>query len=69
MFCVNCAKLALLATKKICINCGSAVLNNLSVLCDFCSEKDKACSICLKKILNKADINKSRYRGCGRCGK
>jgi hypothetical protein len=69
MFCVNCSKLALLMTRRLCIRCQSVVLNNLSILCEYCSNSEKVCSICLKKIKTVEDSNKSRYRGCGNCGR
>lgn len=65
MFCPNCSKLTILHTKKSCIRCQGEILNNISVLCEFCSLRDQICSACLKKV------NKStgpRHRGCN-CGK
>jgi len=66
MFCSNCAKLALLVTQKKCIKCNALVLNNISVLCESCSNSQKICSVCLKRI--NPDPRKQSYRGCGRCG-
>jgi hypothetical protein len=62
MMCLNCARLAFLFTKRVCIKCNSVVLNNLSVLCESCSNVAKICSVCLKKI------EQQHNRGCGRCG-
>lgn len=65
MFCSTCSKLALLVTQRVCIRCNAAVFNNLSVLCEQCSNTNKICSICLKKIQNP----KPKYQGCGHCGR
>ena len=64
MLCVNCAKLVLLNLNKKCIKCQGSVFNNLSILCESCSAKEKQCSVCLKKI----QLVSERYRGCN-CGK
>lgn len=66
MLCATCSKLAFLVTKRICVRCGMAILNNLSVICDYCSNNDRVCSVCLKKIQSPSVL---RNRGCGRCGK
>jgi hypothetical protein len=67
MFCTNCSKLALLVTTRFCIKCHASVFNNISVLCENCSNTGKVCSVCLKKV--NTQTNQQRYRGCGRCGK
>ncbi len=51
-------------TKKICARCKGEVLNNLSILCEYCSNSEKKCAICLKKTNN----IQTRNRGCN-CGK
>ena len=66
MFCPNCAKLALLHTKKNCIQCQGGVFNNLSVLCETCSVTEKVCAICLKKTQNSL-ADKLKNAGCGPC--
>ena len=66
MFCTNCLKLAILVTNKKCIKCNGTVLNNISVICESCSNSNKLCSVCLKKI--SGDLRKQGYRGCSRCG-
>ncbi len=65
MFCANCSKLSIIYLKKVCMRCQSEVLNNISVLCETCSLRDKICSACLK-IVGASPV--SRKRGCG-CGK
>ena len=68
MFCPNCLKLAYLHTKKPCLKCQGEVLNTISVLCEFCSNTEKICAVCLKKVNNSA-TNKFAYGGCGHCRK
>ena len=65
--CVTCSKLAFQVTNKKCIQCQSAVLNTISILCDLCSGKNKKCSVCLKKVDN-SGITKY-FKGCRICGK
>lgn len=50
MFCSSCVKLSYLYTKKPCMKCKGDVLNNISVLCETCSNSNKTCSACLKKM-------------------
>lgn len=66
MLCVNCSKLAMLVTKRICIKCKSVINNNIFILCDLCSNTEKVCSVCLKKI--NIESKQQRYRGCNKCG-
>lgn len=66
MFCPNCSKLVLLHTKKPCIRCQGNVMNNLSVICEFCSNTDKVCSVCLKKMQN-SQADRLKTAGCGSC--
>lgn len=68
MFCSNCAKLAILHTKKICIKCQGEIFNNLSVLCETCSARDKVCAICVKKTQNLLAA-KLATSGCVPCGR
>lgn len=63
MFCASCTKLSYLYTQKPCVKCQGNVLNNISVLCETCSNSSKNCSVCLKRI----EIQ-HRTRGCN-CGK
>lgn len=63
MICANCSKLAFLKTNKNCIKCQSVIFNNLFVLCDFCSNTEKKCAVCLKNVL----LSNKQSRGCG-CG-
>lgn len=67
MMCITCSKLSYKVTNKKCIKCQGNVLNTLSVLCDLCSNRDKKCSACLKKIDNSATTK--YFKGCGICGK
>jgi hypothetical protein len=65
MICPNCLRLALLTANRKCMRCQGDVFNNLSVICDGCSDKDRQCSVCLKKIVPPANRNKSQGCGCG----
>jgi len=64
MLCSNCLKLAFMSTNKKCVRCQGALFNNISVLCDNCSETHKQCSVCLKKIVSQEERNKNRGCGC-----
>lgn len=64
MLCLNCSKLAYLHTKRVCIRCQGEVLNNISVLCEFCSKTDNVCAVCIKKIPTATD---KKNIGCGPC--
>lgn len=66
MLCPNCSKLAILYTNKRCLHCQSIVLQNISVICESCSTKNKKCSACLKNI-NNSQNTKHYYGGCGSC--
>ncbi len=66
MFCPSCSSLALLFTKKKCVRCHGEINNNLSIICDACSVKDKVCAICLKKT--EIFSNKNNNIGKCRCG-
>ena len=48
---------------KICIKCHGEVFNNLSVLCEACSNSEKICAICLKKTFG--DLKKRPSKGFG----
>lgn len=65
MFCANCSKLSILYTNKKCSRCQSDVFNNISILCEPCSLRERVCSACLKKVNISTGTKK---RGCG-CGK
>jgi hypothetical protein len=65
MLCPNCMKLAMLHSNKICVRCQGQIINNISVLCETCSNKEKQCSVCLKKIIPQAIRNAGRGCGCG----
>ncbi len=65
MTCSNCSKLSFMTANKECKKCKLAVHNNISIICDDCSQKQKMCSVCLKKI---PAISKREY-GCGACKK
>ncbi len=67
MFCQSCSSLSFLYTKKKCVRCTGEINNNLSIICDSCSLKDKACSVCLKKT--DGFSNKNKNIGNCRCGK
>jgi hypothetical protein len=65
MLCSNCSKLALLNSNKTCVRCKGSVLNNIAVLCDGCSIKEKKCAVCVKTIISNSD--RATKRGCN-CG-
>lgn len=67
MMCSNCVKLAFFESKKPCIACQGEILNNLSVLCEFCSNSNTVCSVCLKNINH--FIEKKTSSVCGPCGR
>ncbi len=67
MLCGNCSKLAFLNTNKNCIRCNGDVYNNISVLCETCSNTEKVCSVCIKKTQNISHI-KFVKAGCHSCG-
>jgi hypothetical protein len=71
MLCLECIKLAILQTTRICIRCQGTILNNLSCICDNCSNDQKVCSICLKKIsIGTSGQNKKVLKpGCRSCGR
>lgn len=69
MFCPHCSKLAILNNKRVCVRCQGEIKNNLSCICDRCSNEQGVCSICLKKTNMDAGNKSIRVRrGCG-CGK
>jgi len=68
MLCLTCSKLSVLSSKRICLRCKGGIYNNMSVVCDNCSNKEQLCSICLKKIFN--SNNRIRPKSnCSSCGK
>jgi len=67
MLCNSCAKLALINANRICVRCKGAITNNLAVICDNCSSKEKLCAICLKKMHN--DLSRRAPKSCKSCGK
>lgn len=64
MLCSNCSKLMILYTKKKCVRCQSDVIQNISVICEYCSLRENICAACLKKINNPS---LARKKGCN-CG-
>ena len=66
MLCPTCSKLAVVYLNKKCIRCQGGVLQNISVICDTCSSREKQCSACLKKVDNNPN-KKHYYGGCGSC--
>ncbi len=70
MFCQQCSKLAILNDNRVCVRCQGLILNNLSCICDKCSDTQNICSVCLKKIHLGLEQNKFQLRrGCGSCGR
>lgn len=63
MICDRCLKLSNLFTKRNCKKCKAEIYSNIAVLCNNCSNIDKVCAICLKKI-----VNHNSLRTCGKCG-
>ncbi len=51
MICTNCSNLVFLNTIKPCVKCRGEIINNLSVICNNCSNATKQCAVCLKRIL------------------
>ena len=69
MLCENCKKLAALPIKKICMKCRGFITINISCICDNCSNSEKVCSVCLKKVFSIQEKNKKHYKGsCKSCG-
>lgn len=67
MLCENCKKLAVLPQNiRKCIRCQSTIPNNLSCICDACSDQNGLCSICLKKVHLTPKPKKSSGCGCGK---
>jgi hypothetical protein len=63
MLCESCAKLALILKIKYCFRCRKEIKYNLYVICENCSNNNRICGICLKKI------SKPNKRICDTCGK
>ncbi len=55
MICDNCSMLASirLDTEKYCIKCSNIIYINISILCDYCSNINSKCSVCIKNIYKK----------------
>lgn len=68
MLCSSCIKLAYKHTNKKCLRCQGRIAKSIASLCDLCSNSDKQCAACLKKIQNSAAA-KHYYGGCGSCRK
>jgi hypothetical protein len=71
MFCISCAKLANRSDNRICIRCNRTININISCICDGCSNEQKLCSVCLKKINLTPDgkLLVAQKRGCKSCGR
>ena len=70
MFCDQCAKLAYLESKRICVRCQGSILNNISCICDGCSKDQNICSVCLKKLnTNQKPKTITFGGGCKSCGR
>lgn len=69
MLCDSCNKLAILYTSKTCMKCQGSVTQNISVICDSCSNSNQTCSACLKRLVKKDAPLKSQPPGCRSCGK
>jgi hypothetical protein len=65
MLCSSCAKLAYIPTQKKCIRCQGAVAISIAILCDFCSNTEKKCAVCIKKIITEAERQAKRGCNCG----
>lgn len=68
MLCPTCIKLSFQNTIKKCMRCQGQIIKSIASLCDNCSNTEKQCSACLKKLQNSA-IAKHYYGGCGSCRK
>lgn len=71
MLCTSCSKLSMMHVSRKCIKCQGQILNNISCICENCSNSEKLCSVCLKKIYLEKHIgyNKVFNGGCRSCGK
>ena len=68
MLCNSCSKLALMPASRTCVRCKGIIFNNISVVCDNCSNLEKLCSICLKKMYDSGSKQRPRSN-CSSCGK
>lgn len=68
MLCDSCNKLATLYTTKKCMKCQGSVTQNISVVCEACSNSNQSCSACLKKMIKKDYVLRSHATGCRSCG-
>lgn len=70
MICLNCEKLAFSQQNKKCINCSADINYKQHVLCNSCSEQQKVCCVCIKKIFKQENLKfKSFSSKCNTCGK
>jgi len=69
MLCLNCQKLNLVLSNKKCVRCNNVINNQLSHICNNCSDTEKICAICLKKIINTNITKNFKFNGCNSCGK
>ena len=71
MFCPECNKLAIIKAKRVCVRCKGEITNNISCICDKCSNEQRICSACLKKLsIGHGGAIKYPIRpGCRSCGK
>jgi hypothetical protein len=53
------------------MSCKGAVYNNISVLCESCSNNNKCCAACLKKVYSGLEnpLYKNYMGGCKNCGR
>lgn len=64
MLCEHCKKLSIIQVNKKCYKCSNYVGMNISNICDICSNINKICSACLKKISN----DRKSLSNCKKCG-
>ncbi len=67
MLCEVCSKLASMPSNRICLRCKGIISNNLSVICDNCSNQERLCAMCLKKLYSISKINRPQSN-CSHCG-
>ncbi len=68
MLCTSCSKLITVIANRKCVRCQGIIATNLAIICDNCSNLEKMCSFCLKKMGMGTQSNK-RKSGCRTCGK
>ena len=71
MLCSSCQRLmSALHTLKKCLRCQGQVVGSLPTICETCSNTNKLCAACLKKLPDpKTAALGNRKIGCNSCGR